>query len=74
MMPLFKNGHNVTSDKYFKSLDLCLHLENQGCSLGKIRSNHSEISNHLKETCSLHDTTIFNLADTAVATVTITKS
>ena len=40
MMPLFKKGHNVTSDNYFTSLDLCLRLAKQGCSLvGTIRSN-----------------------------------
>ena len=74
MMPLLKKGHNVTSDNYFTSLDLCLRLAKQGCSLvGTIRSNQREIPNNLKETCSLHDTTIVKLADAAVATVTITK-
>ena len=33
MMPLFKKGHNVTSNNYFTSLDLCLRLAKQGCSL-----------------------------------------
>ena len=33
MMPLFKKAHNVTSDNYFTSLDLCLWLAKQGCSL-----------------------------------------
>ena len=74
MMPLFKKGHNVTSDNYFTSLDLCLRLAKQGCSLvGTIRSNRREIPNSLQETCSLHDTSIVKLADSAVATVTITK-
>ena len=74
MMLLFKKGHNLTSDNYFTSLDLCLRLEKQGCSfVGTIRSNRREISNNLRETCSLHDTTIIKLADAAVATVTITK-
>ena len=74
MMPLFKKGHNVTSDNYFTSLDLCLRLAKQGCSLvDTIRSNRREIPNSLQETCSLHDTAIVKLADPAVATVTITK-
>ena len=74
MMPLFKKGHNITSDNYFTSLDLCLRLAKQGCSLvGTIRSNRREIPNNLQETCNLHDTTIVKLADAAVATVTITK-
>ena len=74
MMPLFKKGHNVTSDNYFSSLDLCLRLAKQCCSLvGTLRSNQREISNNLKETCSLHDITIIKLADAAIATVTITK-
>ena len=73
-MPLFKKGHNVTSDNNFTSLDLCLRLAKQGCSLvGTIQSNRREIPNNLKETCSLHDTTIVKLADTTVATITITK-
>ena len=63
MMPLFKKGHNVTSDNYFTSLDLCLRLAKQGCSLvGTIRSNQREIPNNLQETCSLHNTTIVKLA------------
>ena len=33
MMRLFKNGHKVTSDNYFTSLDLCLRLSKQGFSL-----------------------------------------
>ena len=33
MIPLSKKGHNITSDNYFTSLDLCLQLEKQGCSL-----------------------------------------
>ena len=33
MMPLFKKGHDITSDNYFTSLDLCLQLAKQGCSL-----------------------------------------
>ena len=74
MMPLFKKGHNVTSDNYFTSLDLCLRLAKQGWKLVvTIRSNRREIPNNLQETCSLHDTTIVKLADAAVATVTITK-
>jgi len=74
MMPLFKNGHNATSDNYFTSLDLCLRLAKQSCSLaGKILLNPSEIPNNPKETCSLHHTTIFNLSDAAVAAATITK-
>ena len=74
MMPLFKNGHNVTSDNYFTSLDLCLRLAKQGWSLvGIIRSNRKEIPSNLQETCSLHDTIIVKLADAAVATVIITK-
>ena len=74
MMPLFKKGHNVTSNNYFISLDLCLRLAKQGCSLvGTIRSNRREIPNNLRETCSLHDTTIVKLADAGAATVTITK-
>ena len=32
MMPLFK-GHNITSNNYFTSLDLCLQLAKQVCSL-----------------------------------------
>ena len=74
MMPLLKKGHNLTSDNYFTSLDLCLRLAKQGCSLvSTIRSNRKEIPNNLQETYSLHDTTIVKLADAAVATVTITK-
>ena len=74
MMPLFKKGHNVTSDNYLTSLDLCLRLAQQGCSLvGTTRSNRREIPNNLQETYSLHDATIVKLADAAVATVTITK-
>ena len=74
MMPLFKKGHNVTSDNYFKFLDLCLRLAKQSCSLiGTIRSNRREIPKNLRETCSLHDTTFVKLADAAVATVIITK-
>ena len=74
MITLFKKGQNVTSDNYFTSLDLCLWLEKQGCSLvGTITSNRREIPNNLKETCSLHDTTIVKLADVVVATVIITK-
>ena len=70
MMPLFKKGHNVTSNNYFTSLDLCLRLTKQGCSLvGTIRSNQREIPNNLQETCILHNSTIVKLADT----VTITK-
>ena len=70
MMPLFKKCHNVTSDNYFTSLDLCLRLAKQGCSLvGTILSNQRERPNNLQETCSLHNTTIVKLADT----VTITK-
>ena len=43
MMPLFKKGHNVTSDNHFTSLDLCLRLAKQGCSLvGTIRSSQRE--------------------------------
>ena len=33
MMPLFKKGHNVTSDNYFTSLYLCLRLAKQGCNV-----------------------------------------
>ena len=74
MVPLFKKGHNVTSDNYFTSLDLCLRLAKQDSSLvGTIRSSRSKTPNNLQETCSLHDTTIVKLADAAVATVTITK-
>ena len=74
MMPLFKKGHNVANDNYFTSLDLCLRLAKQGCSLVRtIRSNRREIPNNLPETCSLHDTTIVKLANAAVAIVTITK-
>ena len=52
MVPLFKKDHNVTSDNYFKSLELCLRLAKQGCSLvGAIRSNRRELPNNLKETC-----------------------
>ena len=75
LMPFLKKGHNVTSDNYFTSLDLCFRLAKQGCSLvGTIRSNRREIPNNLQKTCSLHDTTIVKLANTAVATVTITKN
>ena len=74
MMPLLKKGHNVTSDNYFTSLNLCLRLAKQGCSLvDTIRSNRREIPNNLRETCSQHDTTIVKLADAAVARVTTTK-
>ena len=74
MMPLFKKGLNVTSDNYLKSLDLSFLRAKQGCSLvGTIRLNQREIPNNLRETCSLHNTTIVKLADAAVATVTITK-
>ena len=74
MMPLFKKGDNVTSDNYFTSLELGLWLAKQGCSLVvTMRSNRREIPNNLQETYSLHKTTIVKLADTAVATVTITK-
>ena len=74
MMPLFKKAHNVTSENYFTSLDLCLWQAKQSCSLvGTIRSNRREISNNLKEICSLHDTTIIKFADNAVATVITTK-
>ena len=74
MMPLFKKSHNVTSNHYFTSSDLCLRLARQGCSLiGTIRWNRKEIPNNPQETCSLHDTTIIKLTDAAVATVTITK-
>ena len=74
MMPLFKKAHNVTSDNYFTSLDLCLRLAKQGCSLvGTIRLNRKKLPNNLQEICSLHGTTIIKLADAAVATVTITK-
>ena len=74
VMLLFKKGHNVTSDNYFTSLDLCLRLAKQGCSLvGTIRSNRREISNNLRKTCSIRGITIVKLADPAFATVTITK-
>ena len=74
LMSLFKKDHNVTSGNYFTHLDLCLRLAEQGCSLvGTIPSNRREIPNNLKGTCSLHDTSIVKLADSAVATVTITK-
>ena len=74
MMPLFKKSHNVTSNNYFTSLDLCLRLAKQGCSLvGTIRSNQREIPNNLKETCYLNDTTIVKLAGAAVAIVTPNK-
>ena len=74
LMPLFKKGHNVTSNNYFIFLDLCLQLVKQGCSLvGTIRSNRREIPNNLQETCSLHDTTIAKLTDAADTTVTIPK-
>jgi len=73
LMPLLKNGHSVT-DNYLTFLDPCLRLAKQGCSLvGKILSNQSELPNNLEEPCSLHDTTIFNFADAAVATITIPK-
>ena len=50
MMRLFKKGHNVTSDDYFTSLDLCLRLAKQGCSLvGSIRSNRREIQTICKK-------------------------
>ena len=39
----------------------------------RIRFDRRGIPNDLKETCSLHDTTIVDIADAAVATVTITK-
>ena len=42
-------------------------------SVGIDRSNQRKIPNNLKETCSLHDTTIVKLADAAATTVTITK-
>ena len=59
IMPLFKKGHNVTSDNYFTFLDLCLRLAKQGCSLvGTIRSNRKKIPNNLQETCSPYDATI----------------
>ena len=70
MMPLFKKGHNVTSDNYFTSFDLCLRLTKL---IGTIRLNRREIPNNLKETCGLHNTTIVKLADTAFVTVTIIK-
>ena len=74
MTPLFKKSHKVTSDNYLTSLDLCLRLAKQGCSLvGTIRLNRREIPNNLQETCSLHDITIVKLADAVVAAVTITK-
>ena len=74
MMPLFKKNHNVTSDNYFSSFDLCLRPAKHCCSLvGTLRSNRREIPNNLKKTCSLHGTTTVKLADAAVATVIITK-
>ena len=73
MMPLFKKDHKVTSYNYFTPLDLCLRLAKQDCSLvGTIRLNQREIPNNLKETYSLHDTTIVKLADANIARVTIT--
>ena len=50
MIPLFKKGHNVTTDNYCTSLYLCLRLAKQGCSLvGTIRSNRREIPNDMEK-------------------------
>ena len=50
MMPLFKKGHNVTSNNYFTSLDLCLRLAKQGCSpVGTIRLNRREMPNNMEK-------------------------
>ena len=41
MMPLFKKGHNVTSDNYFTSLDLVCGWQNKAAALS-VRSNRTK--------------------------------
>jgi len=64
MMPMFKKGHNVNSDNHFTFLDLYLWLAKEACSLViTIWSIRREVTNNLKATCNLHDTTIVKLAN-----------
>ena len=64
MILLFKIGHKATSDNYFISLDLCpAPSETRLQSVGTIRAIRREISNNLKKTCSLLDTTIVKYAN-----------
>jgi len=64
MMPFFKKCHNVNNDNHFTFLDLYFWLAKQACSLvSTIRSIRKEITNNLRDTCNLHDTTIVKLVN-----------
>ena len=71
MIPLFRQGFNVTCDNYFTSLDLSLRLAKRQCSLvATTRANRKKIPDLLKKKCMLHNTMAVHSTGDTTATIT----
>ena len=70
MIPLFRQGFNVTCDNYFTFLDLSLRLAKRQCSLvATTRANRRKIPDLLKKRI-LHNTVAVHSTGDTTATIT----